>query len=170
MKAKVVYVFAIITMSFIVYITGCATTTAPLQRKMYTDQASWPKTTKDKVYTACVTALHIEGFGVPPLGMSRENGIIITKGVRAFPKGGEGNTTYYSFQILITEVQDNKVMVDVNAKVGGGVSSDFTDDDVECVRIKINNMIAEDLKKFFTRLDILLGKAEYYRDDRLYEW
>ena len=173
MKANVLYISTIITMSFIVFITGCATTptmpTAPVQRKTYTDQAIWSKTTKDKAYSACVTALHMEGFELLPLLASKESGIVITKSRRIYPHKKYW-IACYKLQILVAEVQDNKVMVDLKIKADPDIPSSWDKNMKEKELIKIDNRIAEDLKKLFARLDILLGKAEYYRDGSLYEW
>jgi len=171
MKAKVIYVFAIITMSFIMFITGCVT--APV-KKTFIDQAIWPETTKDKVYTACLMALQMERFDIHPLGTSLESGLIVTGQEKFYPFQGDREVIgYYKMQILVSETQENKIMVNVNVKgswtdLGQNVGYMGLGEDV--VENKINNRVAEDLERFFTRLDILLGKAEYYRGDKVLVW
>ena len=154
-------------MSFIVLVIGCATvpTTTPVQRKTHINQAIWSETTKDKVYTACVTALHMEGFGIYPAATSKESGIIVPKSV--IVRENKAVKSYYKLQILVTDVQDNRVMVDVKIKGEGTVMHDYQK---AFVRNEVDNRIAEDMEKLFTRLDIFLGKADYYRDDGLYKW
>ena len=173
MKANVFYISTIITMSFIVSIPGCATTptipAAPVQRQTYIDQAIWSETTKDKAYSACVAALHMEGFDIPPLLASRESGIIIPNSRRIYPHKKYWIASY-KLQILVTEVQDNKVMVDLKVKADPDIASSWDENEKEKERINVNNRIAEDLKKFFSQLDILLGKAEHYRCDKVLEF
>ncbi|MCK5879690.1 MAG: hypothetical protein KAH24_07915 [Holophagae bacterium] len=176
MKVKVIYILTITTMSFILLITGCMTKAPsvalsvrapePVPRKTYIDQAIWANTTRNKVYDACVTALHMESFGVSPMRIKKESGIIIPNPVRMVPHS-KNNKTYYSLQILVAELKDSKVMVDIKIKAGGNIPSSWSTD---AARIRVDNKLSEDLGKFFTRLDALLGKAEYYRDNRLYQW
>jgi len=58
------------------FFVGCATT-PPAEPKFYINQAVWNNTTKDKAYSACLSAMTIERFAVHPLG---------TKKVMAFLK------------------------------------------------------------------------------------
>jgi hypothetical protein len=155
-------------------LAGCIT--APLP-KPFIDQAIWPETTKDKIYNACLTALTLEGFDIHPLGTSKENGLIVT-GQRKFifqtDKARFSEIIcYYNLQCLVAEAQDNKVTVIVNVVNPGWKYTEkivfwgIGDDDIKSY---INNRAAEALEKFFAQLDILLGKAEYYRCDKVLEW
>lgn len=148
-KAKVIYVFAIITMSFIMFSTGCATAPA---KKTFIDQAIWPETTKGKVYTACITALQMEGFDIHPLGTSLESGLIVTGQEKFYPLGTREVIGFYKLQILVSETKENKIMFNVNVKcswtdLGENVGYLGLGEDV--VENEINNRVAEDLGSFF---------------------
>jgi len=160
----------------VLLLAGCVTTNRTQQAipvtplKPYIDQAIWPNTTKDKVYAACLTALHMEGFGIYPLATSKESGIIIPEKVKCLTYGIPESHIYYKLQILVTKVQDNKAVVDIKISISGEVPIAWDDNTLHFVKNKINNKVSEDLEGFFTRMDILLGKAEYYRSDKVLEW
>ncbi|MCG2774418.1 MAG: hypothetical protein L6406_01955 [Desulfobacterales bacterium] len=155
---------------------GCVTTNSTQQAtpvislKPYIDQAIWPNTTKDKVYAACLTALHMEGFDILPLATSKESGIIIPKKIKGVTFGSPKSYIYYKLQILVAEVQDNRVMVDIKVSISDKVPSVWDDNTLHFVKNKINNRVSGDLGRFFTRMDLLLGKAESRRDDRFLNW
>ena len=158
----------------VLLLAGCVTMMAPVQKKPFIDQAIWPKTTKDKVYTACLTALQMQGISIHPLATSKESGLIIIEEKDFDLEGCPWELGYYKFQILVSELQDNKIMVDVNVTASWKErytdrwgNPGYTKDDVNNT---LNNRVAEDLKKFFTQLDILMGKAEYYRSDKILHW
>ena len=154
----------------VLVLTGCATTASPT--KSFIDQAIWPDTTKNNVYTACLTALQMEGFDIHPLGTSKVSGIIITGQVGFYPfKDFTLVKGYYNLQILVSELKDNKVKLDVKVKASWKkIDPGAWGYNKNELQNRINNKVSEDLERLFTRLDILLGKAEYYRGDRVLEW
>ncbi|MCD6379512.1 hypothetical protein J7M07_03600 [bacterium] len=170
MKNKLISLIAIVILGSIIFITGCATT--PVQKKAFINQAIWSKTTKDQVYAACLTALQMEGFDINPLGINKESGLIITGQVSFYPFEKYYLVMgYYKLQILISESQDEKITLDINTtagskKVDPGAWGYNKDD----LHNRINNKVSDDLGRLFARLDILLGKAEYYRGDRVLVW
>ncbi len=100
---------------------GCATAPLP-PRQQFIDQAIWPKTTRDKVFNACLTALTLEGFDIHPLATSKENGLIVT-GKRKFFYEGQNVIIrqvicYYSLQLIVNQTGDNRVMLAVHVKPG----------------------------------------------------
>lgn len=155
----------------VLLLTGCVTMMTPVQKKTFIDQAIWPKTTKDKVYTACLTALQMQDISIHPSGMSKESGIIIIEEKDFVLMGCPWELGYYKFQIRVSELQDGKILVDINVKASW--KEKYTDRwgnpgyTMNDVNSSLNNRVAEDLEKFFTQLDILIGKAEYYRGDKV---
>ena len=147
----------------------------PPPLKPFIDQAIWSKTTKDKVYTACLTALHMQGFSIHPLGTSKESGLIIVGSVETSLNTSVVKCSY-SMQILVSEMSNNKIMVNVNPK---GLykpitlhESDFLYNKSYELSFKnaLNNKIAADMEKFFTQMDGFLGKAESHRGGIFLEW
>ncbi len=143
----------------IVFFTGCAAV-APIA---FINQAVWPGATKDKAYSACLTALQLEGFEIHPSGTSKESGLIIaTHGPFKVYPVILGN---YRLQIMVSEIQDGKLMVDVKVKasyedVSGNDIPILTPTDLQN---RINNQVAADLEKVFAQMEALMGKVEYYR-------
>jgi len=64
----------------------------------------------------------------------------------------------------VTETQDNKIMVNVNA-VDRNYDHQGYDPGVHTMTRYFNDRVADDSQKFFARLDMLLGKAAYYRQE-----
>ena len=156
-------VFAVTSIILITLIVGCAT--VPMPKRTFTDQAIWSKVTKDKAYTACLTTLQMQGYDIHPLSTSKESGLIIAEHDK-FTLIGDV-TGHYKLQILISEMADNKIMIDLNVKAGYRVAAAWATK--ETVKIKLNNRIAGDVDELFAQLDILLGEAEYYRSNRTLE-
>ena len=161
---------------FVLLLGGCVTANSTQQAlpvisvKPYIDQAIWPNTPKDKVYAACLTALHMESFDILPLATSKESGIIIPKKIKCFTYGIPKSYIYYKLQILVAEVQDNKAMVDIKVSISDKAPSAWDDNTLHYVKNQINNRVSGDLGRFFTRMDLLLGKAESRRGDRFLNW
>jgi len=142
-------------------LAGCATTPPP-EPKITIEQAIWSGTTKDKVYNACLAAVAMEGFAVHPLGTNKDSGLIVTKPKNFDHESNSSIKCHYTLQIVVTETQDNKVMVNVNA-VDRNYDYKGYDPGVNTMTRYFNDRAADDSQKFFAQLDNLLGKAEYYR-------
>lgn len=163
---------------WILLLAGCVPThstqqtTPVISPKPYIDQAIWSNTTKDKIYAACLTALHMEGFKIHPVGTSEESGIIIPNKIKGFTYGSPERHIYYQLQILVAEIQGNKAMVDIKASSSAStmVPSHWDASTLHFVKAKINNKVSEDLDKFFARMDLLLGKAESRRAGQFLNW
>ena len=146
----------------------------PPPLKPFIDQAIWSNATKDKAYTACLTALHMRGFNIHPMGTSKESGLIIVGSVDV---SGDSSIVKcsYSMQILVSEVPNNKVMVNVNPRgfyKPINLPSDFLYNKSYELSLKntLNNRIATDMEKFFAQMDTLLGKAESHRGGIILKW
>lgn len=144
---------------------GCASTPVA-QQKPFIDQAIWNQTTKDKVYSACLTALTMENIAVHPLGIEKESGIIVTKPRGRHISYPKATFWHYTLQITIFEKQDNKVIVSLTA-VDVGSNGSPPDPGWTEMRRYFNDSIANDAEAFFNQLDNLLGKAEYYRTGKV---
>jgi hypothetical protein len=142
-------------------LAGCATT-PPSEPKLTIDQAIWSGTTKDKVYNACLAAVAMGGFAVHPLGTNKESGLIVTKPENFSYNSNDDIECHYTLQVLVTETQDNKVMVNVNA-VDKNYDYKGYDPGKNTMKDYFKDRVADDFEKFFAQLDNLLGKAEYYR-------
>jgi len=146
--------------------------------KSWIDRAIWPNTSQDKAYTACLTALQMQSFDIDPLRTSKASGLIIVEQTFYPVAEFRAITGHYKLQILISELSDNKAVVNVNVKASFKVAKGNRNRKVlpylihnqDDLHNKINNKLAEDLGAFFTQLDILLGKAEYHRADRVLTW
>lgn len=153
-------------------LAGCVTTTPPVTTppEHYISQAIWGNTTQDKVYSACLTALTIERFSLNPVGTRKSEGLIMSNrrsfNFKEYIGKAYGRVEcYYTLQIVVTEKQQGKVAVFLNA-VDAAYDFDGGDPGLDYVRPYMNNVITTDIKKLFEQLDILLGKAEYYQRDR----
>lgn len=143
----------------VLLLAGCAAV-APIS---FINQGIWPSATKDKVYSACLTALQLEGLSIHPLGTSKESGLIIAEqDPWLLSPAIEG---HYRLQIMVSEVQDGKIMVDVKVKAS---YKDISGDDMPIItptafKNKVNNKVAADLENVFSQMEALVGKAEYYK-------
>lgn len=142
-------------------LAGCATTPPP-EPKITINQAIWSGTTKDKVYSACLAAVAIEGFAVHPMGTNKDSGLIVTKPKDFNYESDTNIECHYTLQVVVTETQDNKVMVNVNA-VDKNYDYKSYDPGVNTMKRYFNDRVADDSQMFFAQLDNLLGKAEFYR-------
>ena len=146
--------------------------------KSWIDRAIWPDTPQDKAYTACLTALQMQSFDIDPLRTSKASGLIIVEQTFCPVQEFRAITGHYKLQMLISELSDNKAVVNVNVKASYEMAKGnrnrkalpYFINNQDDLRNKINNKLAEDLATFFTQLDILLGKAEYHRTDRVLSW
>ena len=142
-------------------VAGCATTPPP-EPKITIEQAIWSGTTKDKVYSACLAAVAMEGFAVHPMGTNKDSGLIVTKPKDFDYESNSSIECHYTLQIVVTETQDTKVMVNVNA-VDKNYDYKGYDPGKNTMTRYFNDRVADDSRKFFAQLDTLLGKAEYYK-------
>ncbi len=126
------------------------------------DQAIWSETTKDKVFNACLAAVTMVGYAVDPLGTNKDIGLIITKPISFNYKYRDDIVCYYTLQIVVTEIQHNKVMVNVNA-VDKNYDWKSYNPGESVMQGYFDNKIAPDFQKFFAQIDNVLGKAESYR-------
>lgn len=159
-------------------LAGCATIKVTTVPKKYIGQVTWSETTKDKVFAVCLTALQMGDFSIHPLGTSKESGLIIVNKVNFYPFSESNEVqAHYKLQILVSELLGNKVMVDINVKASRSVIGDpswrYWNNKGETkkeVLNRISNRVSEDLEKFFTQLNVLLGKTGHYGDDKVLEW
>lgn len=153
---------------FLIFIVSFGCASAPVaQQKSFVDQAIWNQTTKDKVYSACLTALTMANIAIHPLGINMESGIIVTKPrERHIGYGDKKTVWHYTLQITVFENQDKKVMVTLTA-VNAGYNGRPPEPELTDMRRYFNENIADDAENFFNQLDNLLGKAEYYRPGKV---
>lgn len=147
----------------------------PPPLKPFIDQAIWSKVTKDKVYTECITALHMQGLSLHPVGTSKESGLIIVRHVEIPTHTGGNVKSSYSLQLLVRELSDGKIMVSVNPKgiyQTRNLSSELANNDSyeRLWKNGINNKVAVDMKHLFAQLEKLLGTAESQRDGIFLKW
>lgn len=159
-------IFKSIVLLFFFVMIGCAA--APVaQQKSFVDQAVWKQITKDKVYGACLTALTMANIAVHPLGINKESGIIVTKPRERHIEYRDKRTIWhYTLQISVFENQEKKIMVTLTA-VDAGYNGRPPGPEMTEMRRYFNENIANDAEIFFSQLDNLLGKAEYYRPGKV---
>lgn len=145
--------------------SGCASAPAA-QQKPFVDQAIWNQTTKDKVYSACLTALTMANIAVHPVGIEKESGIIVTKPRGRHISYPKATFWHYTLQITIFENTDNKVIVSLTA-VDVGSNGSPPEPGWREMRHYFNDSIANDAEVFFNQLDNLLGKADSYRTGKV---
>ncbi len=147
-------------------LAGCVTPAPRVIPDECIRQAIWSNTTKDKVYSACLVALQMQGLTIYPLGTSKESGLIITEEEKFTPSGYksviQGN---YKFQILVSEVPGDKIMMDIKTTAGWTLlnTEDYSVSNYENLNNTINNDLAAVLENVFNQINILVGKAEYYK-------
>lgn len=147
-------------------LVGCATTPPPEQKK-FVNQAIWPETTTDQVYSACMAALNMESYAIHPTGTNKDVGLIVTK-PREFPYTGfNGVTCYYTLQVMVVPTRDKKVMVNVNAVEAGYKFEGKYGPPENYAKRHVSDTVAVHIDGFFAQLDTLLGKAEMYKQDKV---
>jgi hypothetical protein len=145
-----------------------------------TNSAQWGNTTKDKVISNCITALHLEGYELDPLMISKESGLIVTRPYSMSLPIWLDNLSCgeYFLSILVYESPENKISI--NIQINGTKLFDYEPDSkgghVKTTVLKgekknisryssselwngLNNNVSEDINRFFTRLESLQGKA-----------
>ncbi len=163
-------IFPLAGLSAVLLFSGCAATVTP--PKAFADQALWTNVSKDKAFSACLTALQLEGFEIHPMGTNKDTGLIVTGKVEFYPfENFDLIKGYYSLQILVSEIRKNEVMVDFQVKA----SWRKTDPgawgfNLEDLQNRINNRVSEDLARVFSRMEALLGKPEKKRGGRVLVW
>ncbi len=157
---------------YISLLAGCVSYEShPPARQPFISQAIWSQQTKTKVYTTCLTALHMQGFNIHPLGTSQESGLIIVGATDVL--SNPNLNCSYSLQILISELPDNKVVVDINPKgLFQPLNSvvHYKGNDELFFKNCVNNKIARDMATFFAQMDVFLGKAESHSSGNFLEW
>jgi len=124
-------------------------------------QGLWSNTTKDKAYSACLTALQFLNFNLVPIGTSKESGLIIAD--RDPFRVDDYNPRFtgsYKLQIMVSEINERKIFIDVNCKA---TRSGPSNSGLARQWVVINNQIAADLDEFFTQVERLIGKADYFK-------
>jgi hypothetical protein len=147
----------------------------PPPLKPFIDQAVWSKLTKDKVYAECLTALHMQGFSLHPMGTSKESGLIIVRQVEIPTHTGGYVKSSYSLQLLVYELSDGKIMVSVNPKGiyrTRNLPPELVNNDSyeRLFKNGINNKVAADMKHLFAQLETLLGTTESQRGGIFLKW
>lgn len=145
-----------------------------------TNSAQWENTTRDKVYNNLIIALHLQGYELDPLMISKESGLIVTR-----PKDfmlhlwdeNLSNGEYY-LSILVYETAGNKISVNIQINGTKLFDYDFVSVDVltKMTLIKgqkkkigrydssemlvgLNNNVSKDIDSLFTKLESIQGKA-----------
>lgn len=145
-----------------------------------TNSAQWENTTRDKVYNNLIIALHLQGYELDPLMISKESGLIVTR-----PKDfmlhlwdeNLSNGEYY-LSILVYETAGNKISVNIQINGTKLFDYDFVSVDVltKMTLIKgqkkkigrydssemlvgLNNNVSKDIDLLFTKLESIQGKA-----------
>lgn len=142
----------------ILFTIGCYPT-PPIRQ--IPSQALWSNTTKDKAYSACLTALQFMNFNLVPIGTSKESGLIIAD--RDPFRVDEINPRFtgsYKLQIMVSEINDRKIFIDVNVKAS---RSGPSGSGLERQKVIINNQVAADLEELFAQIERLVGKADYFK-------
>ena len=146
-------------LSLILLLSGCLAVPKPVS---FINRATWQTTTKDKVYNACLTSLQFQNFNIHPLGTSKESGLIIAE---REPFGFELDARIqglYRLQIMVSEIADNKIMLDINVKASvreteaglWGMSDEYKHN-------VVNNQVALDMEELFTQIGNMVGIPEY---------
>ncbi len=143
-------------------LVGCVVPPVPIA---FINQATWPNATKDKVYTACLTSLQLQNFNIHPAGTSKESGLIIAErdpfALAGYDTRVEG---LYRLQIMVSEISDNKIMVDINVKASYRDKEEgLWGGSAEYERNAVNNQLAADMEELFNQMERLVGGTPYYR-------
>jgi len=164
---KKILIFLVIISATFIVTSNFTFATQPPKETLLIDQAVWSKTTKDKAFDACLAAVAMAGFAVNPLGTKKDIGLIMTNEI-SFQRrhvrwsGYSDIICKYTLQIVVTEIKDNKVMINLNALNTNYDWEEYNPGETE-VRSFFDNKIALDFQEFFAHLENLLGKAESYR-------
>lgn len=141
--------------------------------------AQWENLSRDKLYSNCITALHLQGYELEPFMTGKEIGLIVTKAVNFYPPiwqhkwiGGE-----YFLNILVYETEANKASINIQIK--GTKLYDYMPENGEFTRIEaqngnnkkigryevseiwngLNNKVSDDIEQFLMKLETIQGKA-----------
>lgn len=144
------------------------------------NSAQWENTSRDKVYSNLIIALHLEGYELDPLMISKEGGLIVTRPSSMHLPIWIDNMSSgeYFLNILVYETAGNKISI--NIQINGTKLFDYENDDKGGhVKITVlngekraisrydsyemwnglNNNVSEDIYRLFTKLESIQGKA-----------
>lgn len=144
------------------------------------NSAQWENTTRDIVYRNCIIALHLQGYELDPLMISKESGLIVTRpSSMSLPIWLDNlSSGEYFLSILVYETAGNKIAI--NIQINGTKLFDYEPDDKGGhIRITVlngekrnisryesyemwnglNNNVSEDIDRLFIKLESIQGKA-----------
>ena len=150
---------------FTVLFAGCAT--VPPAKKPYIDLATWNSPSREKVYDACLTALHMQGYTLYPLGTSRENGLLVTENRHLSSRGGQPGAKYVWYKLQILVIKNSETQVTLSVKVSAGYPDAFRGGGWSSM---INNAVSDDMKALFDEIGTLLGPAVHVRCEKVLEF
>lgn len=146
-----------------------------------TNSAQWENTTRDKVFSNLVLALHLQGYELDPLMLSKESGLIVTRPKDfMLPLWRDDNLSNgeYFLSILVYETTGNKIAI--NIQINGTKLFDYDFVSVSVITkmtlIKgqkksigrydsfevfngLNNNVSKDIDSLFSKLESIQGKA-----------
>jgi hypothetical protein len=144
------------------------------------NSAQWENTTRDIVYSNCIIALHLQGYELDPLMISKESGLIVTRPSSISLPIWQDNLSSgeYFLSILVYETAGNKIAI--NIQINGTKLFDYESDpkggfakiavpngekrnisryDASEMWNGLNNNVSEDIDRLFTKLESIQGKA-----------
>jgi len=148
--------------------------------KPITNSAQWENTTRDKVYNNFIIALHLQGYELDPLMISKESGLITTRSYKMSLPIWRDNWSAgeYFLSILVYETAGNKIAI--NIQISGTKLFDYESDNkggfVKVIVLNgekrnisrydssemwngLNNNVSEDIDGLFAKLEAIQGKA-----------
>ena len=145
-----------------------------------TNSAQWENTTRDKVYSNCIIALHLQGYELDPLMISKESGLIVTRPKDFMLPLWDENLSNgeYFLSILVYETAGNKISINIQINGTKLFDYDFVSVDVltkmtlikgqkkkigrydsSDMLVGLNNNVSKDIDQLFTKLESIQGKA-----------
>jgi len=144
------------------------------------NSAQWENTTRDIVYSNCIIALHLQGYELDPLMISKESGLIVTRPKDfLLPLWRENlSNGEYFLSILVYETTGNKIALNIQINGIKLFDYDFVSVDVttKMTLLKgqkknigrydsyeifngLNNSASKDIDSLFAKLESIQGKA-----------
>ena len=144
------------------------------------NSAVWENITKDKVYSNCITALHLQGYELEPLMTSKESGLIVTKQVNFYPPIWQHNWVGGEYYLNVLVYETDTDHISINIQIKGTKLYDYEPEtNGGFKRIEVQNgdnknigrytksevwngltiKISEDIEQFLLKLEAIQGKA-----------
>lgn len=155
----------------IIILSACVSTPTPTLQP-FVEHAVWSGPSRKEVFSACLTALQLEGLPLHPVGVNVDAGLIVTQDIEFYPYPNFNLIVGdYTLQILVSELPNGEVMVDFTPR-GGWHETDpqVWGYKVETVQAIVNNRVSADLDSLLARIESLLGPANRVSRGGLLKW